>query len=384
MRLLIPTIGTHLKLTADWTFQLHYERRNNSLRKALKKAPVGWDSDTDSSEPITFPKDTVLTVDRVYLRQQAETFDSITFRIHTCPTLPKGTKSRFWAKLADVNRIECEIDPATTPGMKGKSILGLGESRRFGDVKTYSVGDRVFVRGAVPAGVGVVVHGLGRGYYTVSLPSDVKGCDPVFERAHMYSSSSEEDPGPIVYGAQVNTKRMKPATAEEIAKDEAKRAKLQERREKAAATALKYLKKLYANPLDGDDLEIVRRRFDGKMEARTEYAGSKWSYTQECDVSELDYLELRRNAKRGFETDRILLAAAENPRTKRQQQRSWLLGAYYQGESLVLHCEHKVVAAVQQGYLDADEAKAVLPRRVLRAVSPEALEPRWVNGVPLG
>ena len=34
-RLLIPDIGTKLVLAEDWTFRLHWERRNESLWKAL-------------------------------------------------------------------------------------------------------------------------------------------------------------------------------------------------------------------------------------------------------------------------------------------------------------------------------------------------------------
>lgn len=49
----------------------------------------------------TFPKDTILKVDRIYIRKGAEDFSSLTFYV----TINKKAY-RFWAKLEDVNNIE--------------------------------------------------------------------------------------------------------------------------------------------------------------------------------------------------------------------------------------------------------------------------------------
>ena len=59
------------------------------------------------------PPGTVLAFDRYYIRQGAEAFDSVTFKIEKCPD-PKfsGTGKicrRFWARLQDVNNIECDF-----------------------------------------------------------------------------------------------------------------------------------------------------------------------------------------------------------------------------------------------------------------------------------
>jgi hypothetical protein len=59
---------------------------------------------------VTIPKDTILTVDRVYIRKGVSDFSSLTFRIPK----DKNKKNiyagvRFWAKLSDVNKIEFEL-----------------------------------------------------------------------------------------------------------------------------------------------------------------------------------------------------------------------------------------------------------------------------------
>lgn len=161
-RLFIPEIGTHLTLSQDWTFTLFKEDRNVNLWNAL-----GFDKDPGSivhemkkhdlwaefnslcyrrsnapSEtkkliqpqvqaaynvavefnsklfgvPATLPKDTILNVDRIYIRKGASDFSSISFFIESCPDLTlnpltnskgvKKGKKRFWAKLEDVNCIE--------------------------------------------------------------------------------------------------------------------------------------------------------------------------------------------------------------------------------------------------------------------------------------
>lgn len=60
------------------------------------------------SVPVTWPKGTVLKIDRIYIRKGLEDFSSLTFT-----TKPEGMKKqvRFWAKLADVNKIEFEHAP---------------------------------------------------------------------------------------------------------------------------------------------------------------------------------------------------------------------------------------------------------------------------------
>jgi hypothetical protein len=68
---------------------------------------------------MTLPANTMLKVDRIYIRQGAGEYDSITFTVDDCPLpeiKPKKIKGgrragilRFWAKLDDVNTIKCNI-----------------------------------------------------------------------------------------------------------------------------------------------------------------------------------------------------------------------------------------------------------------------------------
>lgn len=68
---------------------------------------------------MTLPTNTILNVNRIYIRQGLGEYDSITFNVDDCPIselkskkmkggLRKGTL-RFWAKLDDVNTIRCNI-----------------------------------------------------------------------------------------------------------------------------------------------------------------------------------------------------------------------------------------------------------------------------------
>lgn len=161
MKLFIPTIGTKLKLTADWNFEVKEEYRNTKFLDA-----IGWTENMtakgrsrsrvqkiDASQlplelvrdhgaprldieevknwsgeiahtvhdyyfPMTLPAGTVLSVDRIYIRKGVGDFDSITFLITDCPDkrfAPKKARGflpggcRFWVKLDEANRIECDV-----------------------------------------------------------------------------------------------------------------------------------------------------------------------------------------------------------------------------------------------------------------------------------
>jgi hypothetical protein len=193
MRIFIPTIGTHLKLTSDWKFLLHREYRNNDLWEALGlpvPKTVDWRySNSNVTEEVILPKGTVLCVDRIYIRKNAEDFDSISFTIkeHNLQLQPnvrierepvavplevmspnqipvvgyskewqerrdkidqawkeayakaKITKKevnkkihRFWAKLSDVNTMEVELATESN---------NLPKKRYFGILQEYSWSD---------------------------------------------------------------------------------------------------------------------------------------------------------------------------------------------------------------------------------------------------
>lgn len=177
MKLCIPSIGDKILLTKNWTFSLYTEYRNETLFKALgiesiplkkpedfittfrdihpDKIYLGlkeewtddeilqilsqeWDrinlaNSTNGtynvrvidlmnkwhrgsfSTPVTLPKGTVLTVDRLYIRKGATNFDSLSFYIGNAPKgvgFKKQGKIRFWAKLPDVNKINFSPIPA--------------------------------------------------------------------------------------------------------------------------------------------------------------------------------------------------------------------------------------------------------------------------------
>jgi hypothetical protein len=170
MQLYVPEIGDMIRLTEDWSFTLYREGRNDSLWREENcwdrvvepdQAPVkeveakikaiesrltvqeiknsyGWapsrvkvyasqeDKDNDrvyrqqlyelqqrqSWAPVTLLKDTVLKVDRIYIRKGVSEYSSITFYVWSkagpvAANAPKK-KSRFWAKLTNCNNIQFE------------------------------------------------------------------------------------------------------------------------------------------------------------------------------------------------------------------------------------------------------------------------------------
>lgn len=145
----IPEIGTKIVLDEDWTFDLYREYRNWTLLEVLEITKTYDDDKYYSRTPtihrITLPKGTMLTVDRIYIRKGAKEFSSVTFNMPKRTTSKKtvtrratyiggpddgkviqwdATKPargvRFWAKLADVNRmvIAEEVQSISTEGEK--------------------------------------------------------------------------------------------------------------------------------------------------------------------------------------------------------------------------------------------------------------------------
>jgi len=131
MKLFIPTIGTQLQLTKKWNFRLFFEQRNETVmqyfgvdRNDPKWRPIyGLDENRQQKHiAVSFPKDTILIVDRIYIRaggSDIKKYDSVTFRVK----LPDGTTNtpvetwggkvrnlrlRFWVKLEDVNTMYCK------------------------------------------------------------------------------------------------------------------------------------------------------------------------------------------------------------------------------------------------------------------------------------
>lgn len=106
-RLFIPPLKTELELADDWTFKLYKEHRNEKLIKAFADpSPLDdkwyWWTNWETQD-VTLWVETVLIVDRIYIKQNQPTYDSITFRVKSSPQF-EG-KPRFWAKLSDVNKM---------------------------------------------------------------------------------------------------------------------------------------------------------------------------------------------------------------------------------------------------------------------------------------
>jgi hypothetical protein len=98
---------------------LYSEDRNNKLIDALrehyeiperKKSANPW-MDYGVAQLLcdfVLNPDTELIVNRYYIRQGKEEFDSVTFYV-TTTVHGKKVKGRFWAKLDDVNNIEAKV-----------------------------------------------------------------------------------------------------------------------------------------------------------------------------------------------------------------------------------------------------------------------------------
>ena len=126
MKLYIPEIGDSIKLTADWTFDLYDEYRNDTLKEVMGITFPEIQSSFQQSAPCTLPAGAVLKIDRIYIRKGVSEYSSVTFLWKGKSTEPRietygpgygraGSQYkiprkpvRFWAKLADVNNIEFE------------------------------------------------------------------------------------------------------------------------------------------------------------------------------------------------------------------------------------------------------------------------------------
>lgn len=182
MKLFIPTIGTFLRLDADLVFNLHHEFRNESLIVAQDIVPdYPHYRRSEVSVPVltTLPAGTILCTDRIYIRQDAKEFDSVSFYIEACPdtrfapVMPangfaRGRK-RFWLKLDELNGADVTLCPDTTPGMKGPPLIVRQEiDLAWGEKKSYAVGDYIRVNGSVGRlGVGRVECQQSNGSYKI-------------------------------------------------------------------------------------------------------------------------------------------------------------------------------------------------------------------------
>lgn len=102
MRLFIPVVGTRLLLQTQITVSLKNKEQNTRFIEALG----GSD---DEYVSLTLPRGTLLTVDRVYIRQgESPEFNSLTFKVKANEKagIPQG---RFYLHVDVVNTLEVEV-----------------------------------------------------------------------------------------------------------------------------------------------------------------------------------------------------------------------------------------------------------------------------------
>ena len=144
MILCMPTVGQKVRVLdgQEWKFKLYSEYRNYGAWEYFSEKSghrfemerSGWhcDFEIDGYEnyrayrdehgeepprrhlPVTLPAESVLTIDRIYLRKGAGEFDSLTFILNGAKIPGKkgaNARVRFWVKLDDVNSGNLELLP---------------------------------------------------------------------------------------------------------------------------------------------------------------------------------------------------------------------------------------------------------------------------------
>ena len=150
----VPEIGTKLRLTEDWTFSWFWERRNIDLLMALEEKNLideskfqptkievisyywkqyaaiqkyfdkyfsvrwnhsnprqgyVWPQGNPYCYMMTYPKDSIIIIDRYYIKKGNSDFSSVTFRTEKLNYPGFRKKPRFWVKLQDANNINYEL-----------------------------------------------------------------------------------------------------------------------------------------------------------------------------------------------------------------------------------------------------------------------------------
>lgn len=120
MKFYIPHLRDRIKVTEDFTFPLHCESRNDAAMfgiadrrewphtvqpaQVINGRLIAYETVIYHPIDVSIPAGTVLGIDRIFIRQGARDYDSVTFRSYG-QGLPKG---RFWIKLDDLNGMEFE------------------------------------------------------------------------------------------------------------------------------------------------------------------------------------------------------------------------------------------------------------------------------------
>lgn len=152
MKFYIPEIGTRMRLTADWSFKLFKEHRNDTMLELY-----GFEKSVyiKQNEHVmqTLPAGTLLTVARLYIRNGMSGFSSITFNV-AANKKAKRKACRFWVKLEDANLIEYEASEEDQPWWfgivtrlrAGETVLAYPEDRDLGLAVKLKTGIKLFPR----------------------------------------------------------------------------------------------------------------------------------------------------------------------------------------------------------------------------------------------
>ena len=107
----IPCLGTKIRLTHDFIFPLMPEMRNRKLwdlhhQPPAFEIPPRFMRSNERDTPLYNGDE--FYIERIYIRQGSEGFNSVTLKGHTCH---RGvlTPVRFWMKLKDFNRMGAEV-----------------------------------------------------------------------------------------------------------------------------------------------------------------------------------------------------------------------------------------------------------------------------------
>lgn len=107
MKITIPSTKDIIQLTQAWDFKVKKEYRNNSMFSEFMLNNFSYTGENKGgSHNMRLPVGTVLIVDRIYIRNGAKAFDSVTFRIKRIPGYTLPETPRFWVSLKAANKIE--------------------------------------------------------------------------------------------------------------------------------------------------------------------------------------------------------------------------------------------------------------------------------------
>jgi hypothetical protein len=179
--------------------RIHHQYKNSPVDVPFdvlgsRSAKLVRETGTLRGLEVTIPVDSVLTVDRIYIRKGAKDFSSVSFLItdsHVSDLMGKdgsrcfGRKGfRFWATLDDVNRMEAEVQKAVpkvrdkwelwvndynynTYASRATAMKNLGDSERHNSytrsqkssVTTYPNGGMVVTQASSPPVIRIKKNG---------------------------------------------------------------------------------------------------------------------------------------------------------------------------------------------------------------------------------